>query len=143
MGLLNDVKKAEAVKPAAQTEVKAGSGDKAEKKAKAKARKDAKRQALKEVLEYVKGLKDIPANISDHLKTLTVAERAGGTAFGPSKLEQIFGTPTPKAGQKVTATEVFTKVGLGYPEMKKYMKKWAEKGIVVELDPKTATYTVK
>lgn len=143
MGLLNDVKKADAVKPAVKEEVKAGSGDKAEKKAKAKARKEAKREALKRVLDYVKGLKDIPANISDDIKTLTVVERAGGSAFGPSKLEQIFGTPTPKAGQSVTATEVFTKVGLGYPEMKKYMKKWAEKGITVELDAKTATYTVR
>ena len=147
MGLLNDVKKAEAT-PAPKAEgtaVKAEKtpADKAARKAKAKERKEAKREALKRVLEYVKGLKDVPANISDDLKTLTVVERAGGSAFGPSKMSIIFGSEKPAAGTKVTATEVFTKAGLGYPEMKKYMKKWAEKGINVVLDPATATYIVK
>ena len=135
MGLLNDVKAAEA-KPAKVV-------DKSEKKAKAKERKAAKKDALQHVLDYVKGLKDVPANISDDIKTLTVVARSGSTAFGPSKLTILFGSDTPKAGSKITALEVFQKAGMGYPEMKKYMKKWAEKGITVELDAATQSYIVK
>lgn len=139
MGLLNDVK---AVKETAEAK---GVVEVSDKKAKAKARKEAKKEALKAVIAYVEGLKDAPANIKEAVKKLTVVERAGGTAFGPSKLSVIFGSDSPAKGTKVTATEVFTKAGLGYPEMKKYMKKWAEREnnpVIVKLDPATATYTV-
>lgn len=143
MGLLNDVKKADAqVTPAAKgTDVKVN--DKAEKKAKAKERKAAKREALVKILDYVKTLKDVPAEISDAVKVVTVKASSGSPAFGPSKLVLIFGAETPKAGTKVTAMQVFEKAGMGYPEMKKYMKKWAEKGINIELDTATASYIVK
>ncbi len=125
MGLLNDVKAAEAE---TQTEVKV-----ADKKARAKERKAEKREALKTIIEYLQKhpIKELEAAV----KTIGApVERTGG--FAPSfTAESLFGDKT-----RINAVEVFTKFKKGYPEMKKYMKKWAEKGIKVSLDAATQDY---
>ena len=125
MGLLNDVKKAEATAPAAGASVT----DKSEKKAKAKERKAAKREALKTIIEYLQ--KNPIKELESAVKTIgTPAERTGGFTA-----EMLFGDKT-----RINAVEVFTKFKKGYPEMKKYMKKWDEKGVKVSLDAKTQDY---
>ena len=136
MGLLNDVKAAEK----AETPVAVNS-KKAERKAKAKERKAAKAEALTRVLDYVKQLKDVPAGIAEDIKTLTVAVREGG--FAPSVTPELLFGADAKPGAKITALDVFQKFHKGFPEMRKYMKKWAEKGTIVELDPKTQSYVLK
>ena len=130
MGLLNDVKAAD---KAPVTEAKTVVADKSEKKAKSKERKAAKREALKTIIDY---LQQHPIKeLEDAVKTIgTPAERAGG--FAPAfTAEMLFGNKT-----RINAIEVFTKFKKGYPEMKKYMKKWADKGIKVSLDAKTQDY---
>ena len=140
MGLLNDVKKAEATAPETETETEAktkatatATEDKSEKKIKAKERKAAKREALKTIIEYLQ--KNPIKELENAVKTIgTPAERQGG--FAPAfTAETLFGDKT-----RINAVEVFTKFKKGYPEMKKYMKKWAEKGIKVSLDVNTQDY---
>ena len=133
MGLLNDVKKAAETVPA---EVK-------DKKAKSKERKAAKREALVKILDYVKGLKDAPADIKKAVETCTIKASAGAGGFGPSKIVQIFGSEKPAKGTTISAYDVFKNAGLGYPEMRKWMRKWKESGIIVELDAATQSYVVK
>ena len=134
MGLLNDVKKAEATAPETETEAKTkATEDKSEKKIKAKERKTAKREALKTIIEYLQ--KNPIKELENAVKTIgTPVERQGG--FAPAfTAEKLFGDKT-----RINAVEVFTKFKKGYPEMKKYMKKWAEKGIKVSLDASTQDY---
>lgn len=132
MGLLNDVK---ATDKAAGT---ATDAPKNEKKAKAKARKAAKREALNRVLDYLKAhpVKDLEEDV----KTLTVVERTGG--FAPSLTPEILFGADLKKGSKISALDVFQKHQKGYPEMRKFMKKWAEKGINVTLDAATQSYVL-
>lgn len=134
MGLLNDVKAAEA-KPVA----KVMPTDKAEKKERAKARKAEKREALQKVLDYL--AKNPVAELADAVKKLTVVERSGG-GFAPAfTVEMLFGENA-KAGAKISALDVFTKFKKGYPEMRKYIKKWAEKGVKVHLDAASQSYVL-
>ena len=137
MGLLADVKGTKA-EDKAVNEVKA---DKSEKKAKAKERKQAKQAALKKVIEYLEKnpIKELEAEV----KLLKPSERAPGAGFGgPSKLVLIFGE-NPVKGFKISALDCFTKFKMGYPEMRKLMKKAAEKGINIKLDAASQTYVVE
>lgn len=133
MGLLNDVKKAAETVPA----------EKEDKKAKSKERKQAKREALQAVLKFVGEQKNLPENIKKAIEDLTPKAGAGTSAFGPSKIVQIFGSEKPAKGASISAYDVFTKTGLGYPEMRKWMRKWADAGIKVELDAATQSYVVR
>lgn len=135
MGLLNDVKGADAqVKEVA----KATGSNKAERKARAKERKAEKAAALKRVLDYLKAHE--VKELAEDVKLLTTkAVSAGGFAPGLTP-EVLFGTV--KVGASISALDVFTKHKKGYPEMRKYIKKWAEKGITVELDAASQTYKV-
>lgn len=137
MGLLNDVKSTGSVQP--KEAVKEGASTN-EKRAKAKARKAAKAAALKEIIEYLQ--KNPIKALEEAVKTIgTPVERTGGFAPAFTHID-LFGEGA-KAGAKITALEVFTKFKKGYPEMRKYIKKWAEKGITVELDPATQSYILK
>lgn len=137
MGLLNDVKGTK-VEDTAPVVAKA---DKAEKKAKAKERKAAKQAALKKVIEYLE--KNPVKELEVEVKLLKPAERAPGAGFGgPSKLVLIFGEK-PTKGFKISALDCFTKFKMGYPEMRKLMKKAAEKDIHIKLDAATQTYVVE
>ena len=114
--------------------------DKSEKKAKAKERKEQKREALKRVIEYLE--KNPIAALAKDVALLKPAERQPGAGFGgPSKLVQIFGE-NPAKGFKISALDCFTKFKVGYPEMRKIMKKAEEKGIKITLDAATQTYVV-
>lgn len=138
MGLLADVKKQDAE---VKAPVAAAVTDKSEKKAKAKERKAAKQAALKKVVEYLEKnpIKELEAEV----KLLKPSERTPGAGFGgPSKLVQIFGEK-PAKGFKISALDCFTKFKMGYPEMRKLMKKATEKGINIELDAASQTYVVE
>lgn len=132
MGLLNDVKGTEVARDAAVQD------SKAERKAKSKERKAAKAEAIKRIYEYLVAhpIKELEKDV----EALKPSERTGFavSAFLP---ETIFGDGY-KKGAKVTALEVFTKHRKGYPEMRKYIKKWAEKGVKVRLDADTQSYIV-
>lgn len=133
MGLLNDVKSTGTVE---KKEVEAKTSTN-EKRAKAKARKAEKAAAIKTIVDYLKNhpIKELEKEV-ELLSKAPVRE--GG--FAPSfTTDDLFGAGA-KAGAKITAIEVFTKFKKGYPEMRKYMKKWAEKGIKVSLDEKTQSY---
>lgn len=137
MGLLNDVKAAD------KTEAKAAEvkvSNKSERKAKAKERKAEKREALKRILAYLQ--EHEVKELAEDVKKLTVVERTGG-GFAPSLTPEILFGADLKKGSKISALDVFTKHQKGYPEMRKYIKKWAEKGITVELDAATQSYVLK
>lgn len=139
MGLLKDVKGTKVEEKAAVAAP--AKADKAEKKAKAKERKAAKQAALKKVIEYLEQnpIKELEAEV----KLLKPSERAPGAGFGGlSKLVLIFGE-NPAKGFKISALDCFTKFKMGYPEMRKLMKKAEEKGIRIKLDAATQTYVVE
>lgn len=134
MGLLNDVKGTE-VKEVATTDKKAA------RKAAAKERKAEKQAAIKRIYEYL--VAHPVKELAKDVEVLKPSERVGSANFGPAfTVETLFGANA-KAGAKISALDVFTKHKKGYPEMRKYIKKWAEKGIKVELDAATATYILK
>lgn len=136
MGLLNDVKSTGTVENKAQVADKATTNDK---RAKAKARKAEKAAAIKKVVDF---LKDHPVKeLEKEIELLSKAPaREGG--FAPAfTIADLFGENA-KAGAKITAVDVFVKFKKGYPEMKKYIKKWAEKGIKVSLDTATQSYVL-
>lgn len=58
-----------------------------------------------------------------------------------SVFAQLFGE-APKVGTKVTAIEMFNKVHKGFGDMRKLIKKWAEKGIDVSFDEAKNEYTL-
>jgi hypothetical protein len=132
MGLLNDVKAA--VKADTKEAATPVADSKAERKARAKERKAAKAAALQKVLDYL--AKNPVKELDDAVKTLTV--KAAPIISQGLTVEQLFGDKT-----SISALDVFTKFKKGYPEMRKYIKKWAEKGITVTLDPATQSYTWK
>lgn len=138
MGLLNDVKAADKAEVKGTAVKVEGTSNKAERKARAKERKAAKAEALAKVLEYLKA--NPIKEIADAVETLSKTPvRTGGFVAGLTP-EVLFGEV--KVGAKVSAIDVFTKHKKGYPEMRKYIKKWAEKGITVTLDPATQSYTI-
>lgn len=134
MGLLNDVKSAGQVEKKTEVEVEATTNDK---RAKAKARKAEKAAAIKKIVEYLKAnpIAELQKEV-DLLSKAPVREGGFAPAFTPNDL---FGENA-KAGAKISAVDVFVKFKKGYPEMKKYIKKWAEKGIKVSLDAATQSY---
>lgn len=113
-----------------------------------KKQRELTRQHGKTVLEFIKTLKDVPADVKEAAEWLgrDVGTRSSGmhaSAFGKPVFYQLFGD-TPKVGDSITALEVFNKTDKGYSDMRQLMKKWKEKqGITVELDEKTKTYIIK
>ena len=137
MGLLNDVKSTGSVQPKAEVKTSEGANDK---RARAKARKAEKAAAIKKIVDY---LKEHPVDaIKAEVELLSKAPvRASG--FAPAFTSaDLFGEDA-KSGAKISALEVFKKFKKGYPEMRKYIKKWAEKGVTVELNPATQEYVLK
>ena len=135
MGLLNEVKEqGAAVKQVAETTNK-----KAERKAKAKERKAEKAAAVKRIYEYLIAhpVKELEKDVA----ALKPAERQATFAPGLTP-EMLFGKDF-KKGAKISALDVFTKHKKGYPEMRKYIKKWAEKGVNVILEAATQSYVVQ
>ena len=76
------------------------------------------------------------------------SERAKSGGFGgPSIFSILFGD-NPKVGQKITLEEAFNKTYKGKSTLDLWVKRWADKGIIVEctIDPVkmiNSTYTIK
>lgn len=72
---------------------------------------------------------------------------SGAVSGGTSLLAQLFG-PNPQPGATITLNEAFEKTLKGKSNIDHYVKKWAEKGIVVTFQQDTAdirksTYTIE
>lgn len=70
-----------------------------------------------------------------------------GIAFGEPFFNKVFGAE-PKVGDKVTLQDVFNKTAQGSGKMHSSIKRWAEKGIVVdyipdEKEPVKSVYVIK
>lgn len=66
-------------------------------------------------------------------------------AFGGQRednIAKLFGTPI-KAGAKVTPIDAFNKLGYGFADMRKLIKKGEDKGIVITYDSNAKEYVVK
>jgi hypothetical protein len=73
-----------------------------------------------------------PAEVAHALKQLmkTPPPPKGGGFGGTPVLYKLFGEP--KEGQEITVREMFFKTSKGIIEMNAFIKKWAEKGIIVD-----------
>jgi hypothetical protein len=137
--------KNEAVKEE-KTEVKSSGMTDEEKKAarKASAQKmmEHKKAAIKTLVEYAQRMnadgKD--AAVKEAADYLSGAQRAAGSgdAAKVSVLDQIF-----KDSKSVKAVDIFMNFEKGRSEMITLCKRAAAKGIIVEYDEKTKTYTRK
>lgn len=109
-----------------------------------KAAKEKQKAAISTVVSYINEQKDVPAKVKEAVDTLTHvrAVSKGSALTGKAAIYKIFGD-TPKAGNKVTALDVFQNTGKGFSDMKKLMKKWQEQNIVVEYDEELKSYVIK
>ncbi len=132
---------------------------KAKKKEIEKRIKERKRAQRKEQYENALKLRDelqktgVFDKLSDASKTLIKnlcvdpSQRTVTGFGGPSIFSILFG-PSPKVGQSVTLEEAFNKTFKGKSTLDMLVKKWAEKGIIVEcvVNPQkmiATTYTIK
>lgn len=111
-----------------------------------KAKKAATQEAAKKVLDFLASKKiELPADLNKALNDIAnpVAQHSSGTS---SLFTTLFGA-TPKVGTSVTLIDVFNKTFKGKAEIDRAVKKWAEKGIVVEFKQAAklpeSTYTIK
>lgn len=107
----------------------------AEKKAKEKAERIEFAKKLTDVLQKEGYYDTLPEDCKAWLQK-TINPAAAGGSSNNSLFKTIFGD-APKAGDSVTLQEVFNKTLKGKSNVDFYVKKWAEKGIVVkyEADP--------
>lgn len=96
------------------------------------------------IAAYVDAAKNVPDDVKDAVDGLMKRgkyESKGGfgTPQGPDTFKVLFGD-TPKVGTVVTAQDMFNKVHKGLADMRKLIKKWAEKGIIVEFDEQAFSY---
>lgn len=153
-----DVKKAEVKEQVQKNE--AAVAKKAELTAEQKAKKNeaAKRhtekvknlreqatKACADLLKFVKekNIKDFPQSVIDYCNQVLAAPAAGG---GQSFLNKVFGD-NPKVGDKITLMDYMKKTLKGKADFDAYVKKWAEKGIIVKFDAGAnmfeSTYTIE
>ena len=146
--------------PAAQAQTAKVDSDKAKReeayrnyKAKrAEKQKAAYENALKLRDELSKAgmLDKLSASVKEFVLSLCKdpSERARSGGFGgPSIFSILFGD-NPKVGQKITLEEAFNKTYKGKSTLDLWVKRWADKGIIVEctIDPAkmiNSTYTIK
>ena len=119
------------------------------KEAKAKAAKRFKERRAAEKADRIVKAKELIAymqdkgywnELSDELKDFLngMANPAAGSAAGNSSLfKTIFGD-NPQVGDSVTLQEVFNKTLKGKSNIDFYVKRWAEKGIVVSYEADAA-----
>ena len=91
--------------------------------------------------EYLDALLQVK-KASAKIRAFTEAPALEGRFAPAFTFADLFGEDA-KAGAKISALEVFMKFKVGYPAMRKYIKKWAEQGITVELNPATQEYVLK
>lgn len=117
-----------------------------EKKAKKEAERISNAKKLKELLIKEKAWDKIGADLQTWVESLAVAKPANGGSQ-TSLLTTLFG-PTPKVGDKVTLADAFNKTYKGKATLDIYVKRWKEKGVIVEFTANTAdmlksTYEIK
>ncbi len=160
MALMGEPGKVNTGAPAAQAQTAKVDSDKAKReeayrnyKAKrAEKQKAAYENALKLRDELSKAgmLDKLSASVKEFVLSLCKdpSERAKSGGFGgPSIFSILFGD-NPKVGQKITLEEAFNKTYKGKSTLDLWVKRWADKGIIVEctIDPVkmiNSTYTIK
>lgn len=160
MALMGEPGKVNTGAPAAQAQTANVDGDKAKReeayrnyKAKrAEKQKAAYENALKLRDELSKAgmLDKLSASAKEFVLSLCKdpSERAKSGGFGgPSIFSVLFGD-NPKVGQKITLEEAFNKTYKGKSTLDLWVKRWADKDIIVEctVDPVkmiNTTYTIK
>jgi hypothetical protein len=160
MALMGEPGKVNTGAPAAQAQTANVDGDKAKReeayrnyKAKrAEKQKAAYENALKLRDELSKAgmLDKLSASAKEFVLSLCKdpSERAKSGGFGgPSIFSVLFGD-NPKVGQKITLEEAFNKTYKGKSTLDLWVKRWADKDIIVEctIDPVkmiNTTYTIK
>lgn len=147
---------AKAKAPASAADVEAKKAKKKETERRIKERKRAaKKQQYEDALKLrdelqKSGLFDKLSDVSKNLvKALTVdpAQRVATSFGGPSIFSTLFG-PEPKVGQSVTLEDAFNKTYKGKSTLDMLVKKWADKGVIVECvinqqKMLATTYTIK
>ena len=142
MGLLNDVAKEQVKEPAqAQAPVveakKKHNNSEYQKKARERALK-----AAQTVSDFIhKNVKEIPQDVAEALDVLNRVRKPSGNSVAgqTSVFEKLFGAE-PKVGTVIGAYEMLKKTGKGFGDMNKLIKKWAEKGTVVEFNEEKLEY---
>lgn len=159
MALMGEPGKVNTGAPAAQAQTANVDGDKAKReeayrnyKAKrAEKQKAAYENALKLRDELSKAgmLDKLSASVKEFVLSLCKdpSERKSGGFGGPSIFSTLFGD-NPKVGQKITLEEAFNKTYKGKSTLDLWVKRWADKDIIVEctIDPVkmiNSTYTIK
>ena len=141
------------VKAQANENVKAKDDEfKAKKAAAAKAFAERQKERKENLVKFSKEL--VEKKLLDKLSpeaqkffqdVLNPAKSSGGFG-GQSFFNKVFGA-TPKVGDSVKLFDYMQKTFEGKAKLDKYVKEWAEKGIVVEVKPAAnvgeTTYTIK
>lgn len=127
---------------------------KAKKAAAAKAWKERKDKEASErqktAADLIKYLADkkitLPESFSKLLNEIASPSARTSSSGSSPLFEKLFGA-NPKVGDKVTLIEVFQKSYKSKAEIDRYVKQWAEKGIVIEFTQDAnmlgSTYTIK
>lgn len=159
MALMGEPGKVNTGAPAAQAQTANVDGDKAKreeayrnyKNKRAEKQKAAYENALKLRDELSKAgmLDKLSASAKEFVLSLCKdpSERKSGGFGGPSIFSILFGD-NPKVGQKITLEEAFNKTYKGKSTLDLWVKRWADKDIIVEctIDPVkmiNSTYTIK
>jgi hypothetical protein len=99
---------------------------------------------------WIKSIPNVqpPAPVAEALKLLCKQPgvRTGGGFAGTPVLNKLFGD-NPEVGMKLTIRDVFDKTMKGMTQMNGLMRKWAEKGVVVQYthnsaEPFKSTYEI-
>lgn len=107
------------------------------KEKKAASAKKAYEDALKlrDHLVSTKQLDSLPANLKDFVLSLCkdpAEKKAAGGFGGPSIFSVLFGE-SPKVGDKITLEQAFAKTYKGKSTLDVWVRRWAEKGIMVDI----------
>lgn len=116
-----------------------------EKKAAKEAERISNAKKLKDLLTKNGAWDKIGADLQTWVESLAVAKPVNG-ASQSSLLTTLFG-PSPKVGDKVTLADAFNKTYKGKATLDIYVKRWAQKGVIVEFtadaDMLKSTYEIK
>ena len=115
-----------------------------------KKQKELLKQRIATVAGYLDNMfengADLPEDVKDALDGLlkrgkyAKAVREGVQRATNDTFTVLFGD-NPQPGDKVSAKDMFDKTHKGFADMRKLMKKWAEKGITVTFDEESYDYT--
>lgn len=116
-----------------------------EKKAAKEAERIANAKKLKELLTKEKVWDKIGSDLQSWIDSLIAGKTSNGGSQS-SLLTTLFG-PSPKVGDSITLADAFNKTFKGKATLDIYVKRWAQKGVIVEFtsnpDMLKSTYTIK